>query len=325
MTFYDLCKQIVIFSTIICLFFLTFCKKEEEGNQKPYRLVERRYYESNILTISNYCQYDSNRLSIKRDFYHYEGGIDSLKGMITYPDENNIEIERLFNFGGVYYPIDKYIMENDDGQLVHVEIRGFDGSYWQPIAKYDYIYSGQTLMEEKWEYYTHGEWIPDLKILYDYTGTQVKRATYYDYSEEWTLSGKEEASYQGTDLSEIISYLFSDSVMKADQKFVYHYAGDVLKGLGIYEFDGYNWDTAGAITLDFDSHQNLVSESYKNGIDEIRIEYDYEEGEGNYRQFILPGGGLLYFKPYPTPTKGMELFGRPSESLISSHFRLFTN
>jgi hypothetical protein len=304
--------------------FLPGCKKDDTKPEN-FRLTERRYYEYNILTLSNSFHYTGNKMDFKRDFYHSDDDIDSLKGIVEYPDEQLLQIERQFYFSGSYYPIDKYTYFYENGRTKQMEILGFDGSYWDHLATYDFQYSGDRLTEETWQYYDHGSLVPELKMTYEYNSSHLSTVTYFDFSYDWIVAAKEEAAYTEGKVSQVIYYEFQDSTFREDSKFNYHYAGKRLKNIGIYEFDGYNWDSAGAISFTYDSYGNLTSEYFLNGVESRKIEYEYEEGEGNYQQIILPGGGFLSLDPYPEPTKHFNGPLRVRERFNAAHFRLFTN
>lgn len=324
MLFFPATRSCWVHFLLLPFLLLPGCKKEDNKPEK-FRLTQRRYYEYNILIRSNSYHYNGSKLDFKRDFFHSEDDIDSLKGIVEYPDEQLLQIERQFYFSGSYFPIDKYTYLYEDGRTKQLEIHGFDGSYWDQIATFDFQYSGNRLSEETWQYYDHGSWVPELKMVYEYGGDHLTTVTYFDYSNDWIAAAKEEAAYTDGKVSQVIYYESHDSAFREESKYNYHYAGKRLKNIGIFEFDGYNWDSAGAISFTYDSYGNLTSEYYLNGLESSKIEYEYEEGEGNYQQTILPGGGLLSLDPYPAPTKQFRGLRKTPGRFAPTHFRLFTN
>jgi YD repeat-containing protein len=62
-------------------------------------------------------------------------------------------------------------------------------------------------------------------------------------------------------------------------------------------------EKSGAISFTYDEFANLLSEEAADGNRSYRYEYNYEEGKGNYRDFLLPGGRLIQYDFYPSPTR----------------------
>ena len=80
----------------------------------------------------------------------------------------------------------------------------------------------------------------------------------------------------------------------------YEYNAEYLSRLNYFEIE--SGDQVGKMEFSFNNHGNLVSmtDNYTRDY-ELKEEYFYEEGTGNYEQLILPGPGISSEKNLPHP------------------------
>ena len=278
------------------------CKKDSDNQTaSQYRLTASNYYENDTLKTADAFQYLGDRINLVRSCY-YTTEEDSIKTEIEYKDENNIEQVSYFKFASQWYAIEKILMQKQNGRLVRVEDRYFDGSYWDDMFKMEYSYTSGNLTEEVLYYHEFSSWTPEEKISYEYEGGKPARAFYYDYDNDWVMNYKEDASYTGDKIESITGYIYVDSSFSTDARYEYQYTGNLLMNIKVHLYNA-GWEYAGDMAFTYDSHGKLETESAIGSTFSKKYEYTYEEGVGNFAQFVLPGGGLIPVKAYPVPVK----------------------
>jgi YD repeat-containing protein len=279
------------------------CKKDNNNNEDiNYRITNRSFYNNDTLSsVAAYLYTDIKITSVK--YFYYSNRGDSIKTKIEYPDESTVAQETYIYYIGVWYPFKKYIIEYQDGKIQSTVTYYLDGSYWSPDYKEEYQYSGEKLSEEVWYYYEYSAWVPDFKISYLYSGDLVTVANYFDYNNDWQIVGKDEAIFTGDKIDQVVGYACAEDTIFEQYKYKFNYLGSLLTRIdAFYYFNSY-WDTIGEYSFTYDAHGNLTSEASSDEVSSQKIEYAYEIGQGNYLQLISPGGGLISYSSYPSPTK----------------------
>ena len=292
---------------IIITLLSSSCKKDKEDKQ-DYRVAVRKMFDHDTLTSNaRYIYTDQKITSV--DFM-VSAGYDSLKAVLEYPDENTIIQEFSVFYFWIWYPFMKDVFEYDDDKMIRYTSYYLEGSYWTPYHREEYTYSGDLLAEEIWSDYQHSTWSPYARITYGYSDKMPVRADYYAYQNDWILAARDEAFLSGNKIDYILTYDCTSGECAEAYKYEFTYSGNQPGRIEEYYKFGSVWDTTGVYLFIYDPQGNLLSDSYAGETEVNKAEYEYEAGLGNYRQLILPGGGLVSAGFYPVPVKSTILQNR---------------
>lgn len=280
--------------------FSTSCDNDDDEKQ-IYRVSGRKFYSHDTLTSNARFNYtDEKIISIK---YLVSSGYDSLKAELEYPDENTIIREYSFFHYWVWYPFMKDVFEYENDKMIRFTGYYLDGSYWTPYYREEYTYSGDLLSEEIWSDYQHSTWSPYGRITYGYSDHLPVRADYYAYQNDWILAARDEGFFSGDQIDYILSYDCTTGNCETVYKYEFSYIGNQPARIEEYFRFGSVWDTTGVFQFSYDPHGNLVMDSYTGETEVKKAVFEYEQGQGNYKDIVTPGGGLVPAGYYPAPVK----------------------
>jgi hypothetical protein len=301
-------KTLILPLLIPVLFFS--CKKDDPGTgNKHFRITSRDVYSHDTLKTASTFHYSDNKISLMRS-KTFSDRNDSLKTEVEYDGDHTITQISYFRFGGVWYKYYKYIMELSGGNVASIEDHYLDGTHWHELSRTEYQYQGSLLINEIWYSHKYQHWSPEIKIDYECDGNIPVTAVYYEFDDDvWSVVYQEVASYSNGRIDSVSGSVFSDSSLYENTLYKYQYSGEQISYVEIYYYAPFRY--AGSVSFTYDSYGNLVRETEKMFDEESSFEYGYEEGTGNYRQFIEPGGGLSGMNSYPYPTK--RILAKPAD------------
>lgn len=267
------------------------CKESNnDNNPGRYRLTGLLMYEGDVLKDSAIYTYQGDKLSECVDYSNYYQ--EPVHAFYNYPDENSIVVTSFNN-------TQKYEYSFINGQMTRMLISDLNSNNWEPQLQRTYQYQNEKLVEDIWYFGSDEGLKPATKHTYEYEGGKMIRSRiYYNYDSSWQESITEDATYTGNLITKIVQYAYSDSVYTEFTHTDLQYSGSLLTGYYYYYTNENEPDLSYAFT--YDDHGNMViQESPEQG---TRIEYIYEEGNGNFQQLQQPGGGIGsgFVLPYPT-------------------------
>ena len=267
--------------------------KDDNNNNDPanYRLTGLLMFDRNAIVDSATYIYQGDRLSECVDYSdNYQ---DPVHAFYNYPTENSIVVTS-FN------DTQKYEYTYNDGQMTEMLSSSLNNNIWEPLQKNTYQYQDGKLVEEIWYFDSDEGLKPEQKFTYEFDGNKVIRSKhYYTIDSTWLEYFKEEAIYTGNQITKINAYAYSDSIYIDYYHIDLQYNGTLLTGYFGHFSNGNELEFSYNYT--YDSHGNMVIQEYPE--QNMRIEYVFEEGKGNFRQIQQPGGGISGFVPLPWPTK----------------------
>lgn len=293
--------KILILSLLIPVPFFS-CKKEDPGAaNKNFRITSSNSYSLDTLKTASTFHYKDNKLSLKKS-KTFSDRNDSLKTEVEYDGDHTITQISYFRFWEVWHKYYKYIMELSGGKISSIEDRYLDGTFWHELSRTEYQYLGSLLINEIWYSHKYQHWSPEIRIDYEYEGNIPVKAVYYEYDDDdWSVVYQEVASYSNGRIDSVSGSVFSDSSLYENSLYKYQYSGEYISSIEIYYYAPFRY--AGSVSFTYDSYGNLMRETEKMFDVESSFEYEYEEGIGNFGQFIEPGGGLSLMNSYPCPNK----------------------
>jgi hypothetical protein len=133
--------------------------------------------------------------------------------------------------------------------------------------------------------YNAGNWQNDQKWEIEYSGSHPTQSIFYAYETGWNQHSKDIFSYSGTVPDNITDYKFDGAIFNQTNRHVLVYDNNLISKISDYFYSNGTWNGSGYTTYEYDSNGNLTAEILVNkNFDSDRIEYNYEAGQGNYRQ-----------------------------------------
>jgi hypothetical protein len=159
-----------------------------------------------------------------------------------------------------------------------------------------------TIIQESFFWYG-ALWYPVEKYIIEKLDRKIiKTQTFNIDGSFWDPISSEEYNYEGDNLTEEIWNKHEYGVWSQDTRITYDYSGNLLTNIAACYNFGSVWDTVGLYSFTYDPYGNLESEAFEGDVLSRKIEYVYEKGQGNYAQMLSPGGGLISYRCYPSPT-----------------------
>lgn len=289
---------ILIAVMLVILSVLTSCKKDNDNNGviSEYRIVSEKIYdEDQQLDGESLYEYSDNKLSNAS----YTDDTESEEYHFEYPSENKI----LVNYTELYYDDDFDDHEGifeitlSDNKVIEV----VEDMQWKTIITYNA--SGDIEKAKSYNYYDG--WELREETTFKYSSGKLVQITYQEYYGTM-YEHKDEFTYNGEEINEIVCWQKEDGIWMGNFKYVYTYnSGNIIKIISYnYDEDYEVWWECESNYFNYDSHGNLISYEYVVG-DEYyeKTEYSYEEGRGNFRQIF---NSMYYYAEectFPGPVK----------------------
>ncbi len=285
--------------SLIC--FLVFiiivsCKKDDEGTaslNNEYRLTEWKYYENNSFKNRSVLTYDVDKLS---EINYYD----------TPSDKSTQELKRriTFSYNGGNVEVKDYDNTPSGQQLMGREERKYSGNNLTELKEYgsdmsnpDYSttfeYSDNKLSTKIFQDHLQSK---NMTSIYSWKEDKISNIKTTSYHNTYTIYEDELFSYNGGDVSSIISYIKGDTWYDTTRT-TFTYKNDIVSMKFYYKNWG-NWDLDWEQTYILDDFGNTIR-IYDGDISApLIMEYYYERNNGNFSiVFLTPDfsfSGLLY-------------------------------
>lgn len=288
------------------LLLLVACDEDNDKPANDYRLKEWITNHSSAVTTRLVFDYQDDRIIMHRNYYPDS----SQYAWAEYLYNNNAIVQNGYqNFDNEWVHSTKYIYEYEENRMVRMNVYAYQDEDWQLKFKTGYTYSGGLLTKESWQSFENDFWKEISYTLYYYEDDLPVKTEVFARLEDDVMRKfiRKEADYNGNKLICVYSYDYQTDTANANFKHEFHYEDDQLVQVDYFSYDR-GWIPAGSNEFTYDSEGNLISEIRKDNVgDQVDLDqYTYEQGNGNYEQFILPGGGLISESNYPHPTKMSE-------------------
>ena len=261
------------------------CKKDDESTaslNNEYRLKEWKYYENNSFQNRSVLTYDADRLS-EINYYDTptDKGIAELKRRIT------------FSYSGENVEVNDYDVTTSGHQLMAIEKRKFSGDKLTELNEYisdhsspdftsTFVYSDDKLSTKIFQDHVDGRTITE---VYSWKDSKIKTIKITTNHNTYTTIEDEVLSYNGGDISSIVSYMSGDTWADTS-KTTFTYNDDIVSTKFYFMYWG-NWE--------FDWEQTFILDDFGNTIRiyngdlgaPLFMEYFYERNNGNFTQVFL--------------------------------------
>lgn len=264
------------------------------------------YYQSGTQKEKTVFSYEGENLIMITEFNSDFNGnwIKNKKIEISYSGSNATATESKFSTGNNNWEINhkmEYIIDN--GQITEELIYYSLDNQWDAYGKYTYQYSGTQLIatqsygkkkknenliqNEKSEYiydnkkliesigyynYKINDWVPDIKITYSFSGSNLNEFVVYNNSKvpnDWIKAFKCENTYSGNNMTK---------------------SGYWYWNTEINDWDNETYRTS---IYSYDSNGYFIEENYENE----KTTIEYEEGNGNATLFYYYPIELVFDAP----------------------------
>lgn len=283
---------------IVLMFLVSACKKDKNDDLQKFthRIISDKYYYNNLLESETAYEYTGEKLTtITED----PGTDEESEILLSYPNENTI-IATGSDIGTVTFTLSNNLVTeivdandykyttsyNSENQIENTKEYDYDGG-WTLSYEQDYTYSsGKLVLRTGIEYGgTEGNW--ENKYVYTYNGEELieELHTYKSPGGVWTDCHKYAFTYSNGKISKRTHYY------KSETSWVENYYEEFL----------------------YDTYGNLIK-SFEDGDNSDRMEYTYEEGNGNFRQIFE---NSEYEFGYPIPNKKSQISVREINDLRS--------
>jgi hypothetical protein len=298
-----LAKASLLFSLLIVLLLVT-CKKDNTNLSSDYRIIKSIYYYDQVQFDSMLYEYEDNRMSAILGYNN--NGEESSMVSIEYSDNDSIVLVFSYYMDTSMVVEAKKVLKLDGSHVIEVIYYEADDVLWKPSSKLTYSYENDNLVEFIEYDDQSGDWMPNDKTVYEYDGPKHLQTTRYKYANGWQTWEKLVFTYIDNKVDYVLGYVYDDGSVIETYKTGFSYEGDLMKSCTDYSNDSGSWIPTGSILYTYDSYNNL--ESYSFPIDELtyKVEYEYEQGSGNYMQLLDYYEYDFFLGIEPHPTKAAE-------------------
>lgn len=290
---------------LLAVLLLVTCKKDDSENSgNGYRIAKSIYYYDQVQFDSMLYDYDDNRMSAIRGYNN--NGEETSMVNIDYPDNDSIVMVFSYYMDTSMVVEAKKVLKLEGNHVIEVIYYEAEDILWKPTSKLTYSYENDNLVEFIEYGHESGDWKPNDKTVYEYDGTKHTQTIMYKYAGGWQVWDKLVFTYIGNNVDYVLEYVYNDGSVIETYKTGFSYEGDLMKACTYYSDDNGSWIASGSTLYTYDSHNNL--ESYSLPIDGLtyKVEYEYEQGSGNYMQLLDYYEYDFFLGIEPHPTKAVE-------------------
>jgi hypothetical protein len=317
MKLFDILKKASLLFLLLPVFLLVTCKKDDNENSgNGYRIIKTVYSMEGVQDDSTLYEYQGDKLSLVRV---YIDGYEFERMEITYPEINTMEKLVSYFHDSTWYVDYKYVYIFDGNQVIEVDFYGMSTGTLVLSGKTTISYNHGNLAELISYYYESGKWAPVDSTVYAYDGTNQYQSVLYRYfNEEWQESEKYVILYQGNQADTLHYYDYENGSFMEVSKVGFTYQGELMSEYTAYSYDNGTWKDEGSVQYTYDSHNNLASATLQDGESTDKVEYYYEQGNGNYDQIMVyySFNSLIPILPHPSrnsPGQNIKLRGLQSD------------
>ncbi len=281
---------------------LVACKENNEASPgSNYRIIKYISSLEGLQIDSTLYEYEGDKMSLVHSFHDDH---ELSRSEIAYPDKNTIELLASSYNDSAWHDSYKMVFKLAGNQVTEIENYGTDHGTLELYSKGTYNYNNGHLVEFISYSLESDNWISTLKAVYEYNGNRHIQTTEYHYfNDEWQESDKIEITYNGNHVDTVHYYDFEDGSFIEEGKIAFIYEGDLIKEYTAYSNGSGSWTNDFTVQYTYDSFNNLSSVNVQNSDYTDKIEYYYEQGNGNYVQFNDFYSFYLYGTIFPHPTK----------------------
>jgi len=292
-------KNLLLAFAAILLF--VSCEKDEDKDliaSKNSHRIKQAVYESGKLVFTYEGENLVKMTQYKKD--ESEDYIEDYKMEISYSGDNATAITYT-KYSGIWEIFDKveYFIQN--GLMMEEHYYDYEDGNWEEEWKWTYQYSGSNITAWQNFYYNDedGTFDQDSKGEYFYQNSELAEYKEYEIDESgnWSQYMKETFAYDGSNLINWIGYGLDESDnWENNYKFEYQYSGDKVSQMAYFYWDSEDsqWESQNLVSFNYNSN-GYVSEVLQEINDDIT--YEYEEGHGNARLFLVPQTESVYGGP----------------------------
>lgn len=287
------------------------CKKDEndtQNNNDPIpgegsRLSGWKYYEDGVFATDVILSYSGNKL-VKVAYY------DQFKNT---GEDRIMTVEYQ---GNLVVVIDRWPDGNGGFAIDGKKTVEFSGNNVKEILEYDYIngnfqldyQSTYTYINDRISecvYHYGGNPAPNGKYVNKYLGSQLVLSEFYDFDgTNFISSHRAKWQYDGDKISLIEYQDKLDTLWMDYSKSEFSYQGNIVY-MNDYEYTGNSWNLVYETEITIDANGNtimVVERDHTPGWEEeIKIEFSYTNGSGNFEDVILYPEDKSF--PFITPFK----------------------
>jgi hypothetical protein len=302
---YDILKKASLLLILFPVLLLMTCKKDDNDNSgNAYRIAKSIYYYDQVQFDSMLYDYEDNRMSAIRGYNN--NGEETSRVNIDYPDNDSIVMVFSYYMDTSMVVTSKKVLKLNGSRVIEVIYYEADDILWKPSSKLTYSYENDNLVEFIEYDDESGDWKPNDKTVYEYDGTKHTQTIMYKYANGWQIWDKLVFTYIGNNVDYVLEYVYNDGSVIESYKTGFSYEGDLMKAYTDYRNDNGSWIATGSCLYTYDSYRNL--QSFSLPIDGLtyKVEYEYEQGSGNYFQLLDYYEYDFFLGIEPHPTKGLH-------------------
>lgn len=296
-------KAFLLFLLLPVLLLVT-CKKDNTKPSSDYRIIKSIYYYDQVQFDTMSYDYKDNKMSAIHGYNN--DGEETSRVSIDYLETNSIVMVFSYYMDTSMVVTSKKVLKLNGSHVIEVIYYQADDILWKPSSKLTYSYENDNLVEFIEYDDESGDWKPNDKTVYEYDGTKHLQTIRYKYANGWQVWDKLVFTYIGDNVDYVLGYVYTDGSVIETYKTGFSYEGDLMKECTYYFDDNGSWIATGSTLYTYDSHNNL--ESYSFPIDGLtyKVEYEYEQGSGNYMQLLDYYEYDFFLGIEPHPTKAVE-------------------
>jgi len=301
---FNIFKKASILLLLLPVILLVTCTEDDDKLSNDYRIINSIYYYDQVQFDSMLYEYEDNRMSAILGYNN--NGEESSRVSIEYSDNDSIMMVFSYYMDTSMVVTSKKVLKLDGSHVIEVIYYEADDVLWKPSSKLTYSYENDNLVEFIEYDDQSGDWMPNDKTVYEYDGPKHLQTTRYKYADGWQIWEKLVFTYIGNNVDYVLGYVYDDGSVIETYKTGFTYEGDLMKAYTDYWNDNGSWIATGSCLYTYDSYNNL--ESYSFPIDGLtyKVEYEYEQGSGNYFQLLDYYEYDFFLGIEPHPTKAVE-------------------